>query len=75
MVQAGLDLTSSLKEMKTVFLVLYHPYQKSLTPAPNISVYNDEGRIKQLYHGLSSCAGENLLTEASELSPHTPHTR
>ena len=34
-------------------------------------VYIDEGGIKQLYQGLSTCTGDNSLTEARRLSPCT----
>ena len=34
-------------------------------------VYSGEGGIKQLYHGLSACAGDNQLAKAFGLSPRT----
>ena len=34
-------------------------------------VYADEGGIKQLYHGLSTCTGANPLAKARALFPRT----
>ena len=34
-------------------------------------VYSNEGGIKQLYHGLSICIGDNPLAKACGLSPFT----
>ena len=36
-----------------------------------IKVYTDENGMKYLYHGLSTCTGDNPLAKARGLSPRT----
>ena len=38
---------------------------------PSPEIYTDKGRIKKLYHGLSTCTGDNPLAKARGLTPRT----
>ena len=64
--------------MSYFFLILY---QLLTSPLPKIANFctkyfiqqdlHYEGGIKQLYHGLSACTGDNSLAKARALSPGT----
>ena len=55
----------------TNYIILAHIANFSTKYFILSKVFTDEGEIRLLYHGLSTCVGDNPLTKAHGLSPRT----